>query len=48
MWLHFERDRDRYDSMNTIVMYHLTTAIPIPIGDHKVLVNFRYPVHSSK
>ena len=47
-WLHFERSSDRYDSINTIVMLRLIAAIPIPIGDHKVLIYFRYPVHSSK
>ena len=47
-WLHFERTRDRYDSINTLVMQCATTAFPILIGDHDVLVNFRYPVHSSK
>ena len=47
-WLHFERKSERYDSINTIVMQRATTRVRIPIGDHEVLVNFRYPVHSSK
>ena len=46
-WLHFERRRERYDSINTIVMHNATTEVLISIGDHAVLVNFRYPVHSS-
>ena len=47
-WLHLDRRRKRYDSINTIVMLCAITTVPITIGDHKVLVNFRYPVHSSK
>ena len=46
-WLHHERDRDRHDSINTIVMRYVSTRVSIPISDHKVLVKFRYPVHSS-
>ena len=47
-WLHFERDRERYDSINILVMRRFTTTVHILIGDHVVLVHFRYPVHSSK
>ena len=47
-WLQFERIRETYDSINTIVMHYATTTVPILIGDHEVLVKFRYPVHSSK
>ena len=47
-WLHFERELDRYDSINTLVMHRLTLTFPIPIGDHEVVVRFQYPVHSSK
>ena len=47
-WLHFERERERYDSINTIVMDRLSVVVRIPIGDHVVLVHFQYPVHSSK
>ena len=46
-WLHFEGERERYDSINTLVMDHLTGVVPIPIDDQIVLVHFRYPVHSS-
>ena len=47
-WLHFERTRERFDSINTIVIHYLTTSLSITIDDHEVLVNFQYPVHSSK
>ena len=47
-WLRLEGLRDRYDSINTLVMRYVTAAVPIPIGDHKVQAFFRYPVHSSK
>ena len=47
-WLRFEGVRSRYDSINTLVMYSVTQAVPISIGDHIVVVYFRYPVHSSK
>ena len=47
-WLLLERTRERYDSINTLVMHRLTRVVPISIGNHKILVNFRYPVHSSK
>ena len=47
-WLHFERERERYDSINTLVMHHLTAADYILISNHEVLVYFQYPVHSSK
>ena len=47
-WLHIERKRGRYDSITTIVMIHATTRVYIPIGDHEVLVRFKYSVQSSK
>ena len=47
-WLQLEGWRERYDSINTLVMYCTTTTVLIPIGDHKVQAHFRYPVHSSK
>ena len=47
-WLGFEGMRERYDSIHTLVMCYVIAAAPIPIGDHNVLVYFRYPVHSSK
>ena len=47
-WLRLERDRERYDSINTLVMHRLSAAVPILIGDHVVRVCFQYPVHSSK
>ena len=47
-WLRFERSRERYDTINTIVMHNIITSVPITIGDHVVQVDFRYPVHSSK
>ena len=46
--LRLEGMRDRYDSINTIVMRYVSTRVPITIGDHEVLVKFQYPVHSSK
>ena len=47
-WLRLEGVRNRYDSINTLVMYNVIAAVPIPIGDHEVQAFFRYPVHSSK
>ena len=47
-WLRLEQVRARYDSIITLVIHHVIAAIPIPIGDHKVLIYFRYPVYSSK
>ena len=47
-WLNFEISSERYDSINTMVIHCAATVVPITIGDHEVLVNFRYPVHSSK
>ena len=46
-WLRMERSRLRYDSINTMVMHRAIRTVPITI-DHEVLVQFRYPVHSSK
>ena len=45
-WLRVERSRERYDSINTLVMHRLTTTVPIAIDDHEVLVLFHYPVNS--
>ena len=36
-WLAFERERVRCDSINTLVLYYVTTATQIQIGDHEVL-----------
>ena len=47
-WLQLERWRERYDSINTLVMCYLTATVPVSIGDHKVRAKFRYPVYSSK
>ena len=47
-WLHLEGLRERYDSINTLVMCFFTGTVPISIGDHKIQACFRYPVHSSK
>ena len=47
-WLELEGARARYDSINTLVMCHLITAVPISIGDHEVQARFQYPVYSSK
>ena len=47
-WLGFLGMRERYDSINTLVMHHAVGTFPIPIADHKVRISFRYPVHSSK
>ena len=35
-WLRLEGWRERYDSIYTLVMRCVTTAVPIPIGDHEV------------
>ena len=45
-WLRIERSRERYDSINTIVMHRLSATVPITINDQIVLVLFQYPVHS--
>ena len=49
-WLRLEKYYfdERYDSINTLVMRYVITAVAIPIGDHEVLACFQYPVHSSK
>ena len=47
-WLKFEGLRERYDSINTLVMHSVIAGTTIPIGDHTVDAYFRYPVHSSK
>ena len=47
-WLSLEVMRKRYDSINTMVLSRATKTVPIIIGDQEVLVQFRYPVHSSK
>ena len=47
-WLRLEGEEERCDSINTLVMSHVTETFPILIGDHEVLACFRYPVHSSK
>ena len=47
-WLRLEGARDRYDSINTLVMRSVITAVPVSIGDHIVRASFQYPVYSSK
>ena len=47
-WLRLEGVRNRYDSINTLVMQCATATSPMSIGDHEVQVYFRYPVYSSK
>ena len=47
-WLELKGLRNRYDSINTLVMRFAITTVPILIGDHTVLACFRYPVYSSK
>ena len=47
-WLKLKGLRERCDSINTLVMHYVMTSVPILIGDHELLVYFRYPVHSSK
>ena len=47
-WLELEGVAARYDSINTLVMHSATGAVPMPIDDHEVLAQFRYPVYSSK
>ena len=47
-WLRIEGIRERYDSINTLVMHRLISLVHIPIDDHTVLACFRYPVHSLK
>ena len=47
-WLQLGTVPERYDSTNTLVMFRATIAIPIPVGDHVVLTQLRYPVHSSQ
>ena len=47
-WLRLEGYDERYDSINTLVIRSAIAATPISIGDHDVLLYFRYPVHSSK
>ena len=44
-WLRLEGLREIHDSINTLVMFHVTAAVPIPIGDHKVQAFFQYPVY---
>ena len=47
-WLQLDTFTERYDSINTLVMFYATTAIPIQVGDHVVLTQLQYPVHSSQ
>ena len=47
-WLRLEGLDKRYESINTLVMHRFIAATLTSIGDHEVLVCFRYPVHSSK
>ena len=47
-WLILEGERERYDSIKTLVMHHVDSAVSISIGDQEVLAWFRYPVHSLK
>ena len=36
-WLQLDTSIERYDSLNTLVMFYATAAYPIPVGDHVVL-----------
>ena len=47
-WLRLEGVRERFDSINTLVMHCINAAVPLSIGDHVVRARFRYPVYSSK
>ena len=47
-WLQLDTIYEKFDSINTLVMCYATTAIPISVGDHVVLMYLRYPVHSSQ
>ena len=47
-WLKLEGWRERYDSINTLVMHCANGTFPISIDDHIVRAGFRYPVYSSK
>ena len=47
-WLQFGTWHDRYDSINTLVMYRAITGITITVGDHEVLIYLQHPVHSSQ
>ena len=47
-WLKLEGLRNRYDFINTLVMYGVATTFPLSIGDHAVRARFLYPVYSSK
>ena len=48
-WLRMGTWSNNYDSINTLVMHRATAAaIPMIFDDHKLLVNLRYPVHSSQ
>ena len=47
-WLLLEGLRERFDSINTLVMRSTASSIPIPIGDHNIQACFRYPVYSSR
>ena len=47
-WLQLGTFNERFDSINTLVMYGAAGALPIPVSDHVVLTYLRYPVHSSQ
>ena len=47
-WLQLDMLRERYDSINTLVMRCAIAGYFIPVGDHVVHTYFRYPVHSSQ
>ena len=47
-WLKFGGSRERFDSINTLVMRRVIASVAILIDDHNVETCFRYPVHSSK
>ena len=47
-WFRLETLNERFDSINTLVMYTATSAISIPVHGHQVLAYLRYPVNSSK
>ena len=47
-WLQLHIYTGRYDSINTLVMRLATGGIQLPVGDHLIFTQLRYPVHSSQ
>ena len=46
-WLQLDDYRERYDSINTLVLHSATTAYPVAVGGQVVQVNLRHPVYAS-